>query len=319
MNLLRSLAWRGSCLLQRRAYATGAAAKGGEAGDAAAAEQALAGALERERERGPALALSAKVAAGELEDDARQHGAVAALQRLDDNMVDYTARLVDKAERRRKDGSDDDGGGDTAAENREQMSWWSKMFDKAIGRTKLGQRRLSEAPRGVFLHGAPGGGKRALLGLLHDHLSTPHVDGRGGAECVLAKRRVPFAAFMDDVHERLHAIRKADETCDPVPPLVDALADEALVLFLEDVAVTDVTDAMVLRRVFSGLWEHGAVVCCTSSAPAADLYTNGISREKFLPFVALLQQHCEEVPVDFRDQPQREASDDDGDATTTPR
>ena len=82
-------------------------------------------------------------------------------------------------------------------------------------------------------------------------------------------------------------------------PLVDELADEALIWFLEDVTVTDVTDAMVLRRVFSGLWEQGAVVCCTSSTPAAELYRNGISREKFLPFIDLLQQHCEEVPVDF--------------------
>ena len=52
--------------------------------------------------------------------------------------------------------------------------------------------------------------------------------------------------------------------------------------------VTDVADAMVLKRLFETLIAEGVVLVATSNRPPRDLYLGGINREHFLEFVAVL-------------------------------
>lgn len=80
------------------------------------------------------------------------------------------------------------------------------------------------------------------------------------------KRRVHFHAFMIDVHKRLHAYKTAHphDGDDPILPIARDLAREAEVVCFDEFQVTDIADAMILRRLLECLRAFGVVFVMTS-------------------------------------------------------
>ena len=147
--------------------------------------------------------------------------------------------------------------------------------------------------QGVYLWGGVGRGKSMLMDLF--------VELAAGQA---ATRRMHFHAFMLDVHRRLHAFRQLHAGADVMEKLIAELVGETRILCLDEMQVTDVTDAMILSRLLKGLLDAGMVVIFTSNRPPQDLYKNGLQREQFLAFVALLQQRLRifelRSPTDYR-------------------
>jgi len=144
--------------------------------------------------------------------------------------------------------------------------------------------RQPDPPKGVYLWGDVGRGKSMLMDLFFDCVQ------------VRRKRRVHFAEFMLEVHARIAAERKK-EAGDPIPPVAAALAEEARLLAFDEMMVTNSPDAMILSRLFTELLAKRVTVVTTSNRPPDDLYKNGLNREHFLPFIALIKQRLDVLPL----------------------
>jgi cell division protein ZapE len=130
--------------------------------------------------------------------------------------------------------------------------------------------------------GAVGRGKSMLMDLFFAAAEVPR------------KQRIHFHRFMQNVHLRFHAFRRAHpEIDDPIPPLADSIASEAALLCFDEFQVNDIADAMILGRLFQALFERGVVVVATSNIAPDDLFRDRPGRDAFLPFIALIKQRLD--------------------------
>jgi cell division protein ZapE len=145
--------------------------------------------------------------------------------------------------------------------------------------------RNRDDPAGVYLWGGVGRGKSMLMDLAFARIA------------VEPKRRVHFDEFMLETHARLRVAREREEG-DPIEPVAEQIADEARLLCFDEMQVTNPADAMILSRLFGKLLEQGVKVVTTSNRPPRDLYLDGINRDLFIPFIALIERRMLVVAVD---------------------
>lgn len=152
-------------------------------------------------------------------------------------------------------------------------------------------RKAPEPPRGLYMWGGVGRGKSMLMDLFFDTVQ------------IQRKKRAHFHEFMLDVHARLAEARKSEKG-DPIPPVVDSLADEARLLCFDEMVVNNMADAAIMSRLFTGLLEKRVTIVTTSNREPDELYKNGLNRQLFLPFIDLIKVSLDVMtlngPTDYR-------------------
>ncbi|KAL2919767.1 ATPase [Polyrhizophydium stewartii] len=251
---------------------------------------------------GPAAVYEQLVSEGRLREDAHQRKTVGVLQALFDELANYSPPVLPppKVEKRKAMA---DVGSDAGRDRIKSpdFAWIEEnektvfgMFKSLFDRRESGDAELL-GPRGLYLFGDVGTGKTMIMDLFYKTID------------IQRKRRVHFHAFMQDTHKRIHQLRVHEGiTSDPIPLIASELASEAWLLCFDELQVTDITDAMILRRLFSELFKRGVVMVTTSNRHPDDLYQNGIQRKSFLPAIDLLKERCKvhslNSGIDYRKQ-----------------
>ncbi|GJM13626.1 MAG: cell division protein ZapE [Pseudohongiella sp.] len=129
---------------------------------------------------------------------------------------------------------------------------------------------------GLYIWGGVGRGKTYLMDTFFESLPGK------------SKMRTHFHRFMQRVHRDLASLQGQKN---PLEKVAQQIAKESRVLCFDEFFVRDIGDAMILGGLLEALFEQRVILVATSNVKPDKLYADGLQRERFLPAIALIQEH----------------------------
>ncbi|KAH6595589.1 hypothetical protein BASA61_003780 [Batrachochytrium salamandrivorans] len=238
--------------------------------------------------QGPIALYDNLVISGKLRDDAHQRKSVAKLQTLYEELQQYNPPILQsltKEMQNIRSHVGEDSGKDKIQSP--DFAWIDKseptVFDMIRGLFVLKEpaNQVIRGPNGMYIYGDVGTGKTMIMDLFYQSIN------------ITRKRRVHFHAFMQDIHKRIHRLRVHEGiTSDPLPLIALELANTAWLLCFDEMQVTDIGDAMILRLLLAhtGGFFSSYLIEEWSWSPRPIVHP---MRQSFLPAIDLLKSYCQ--------------------------
>ncbi|MFV9838822.1 MAG: cell division protein ZapE [Aaplasma endosymbiont of Hyalomma asiaticum] len=159
-----------------------------------------------------------------------------------------------------------------------------KYINTTSKKWKFWEKHTTSPKRGVYLYGDVGRGKSLISCLFYDHCG------------VARKKKVHFNTFMKQIHNFLHQTRIGNSVktdYDQMEVCINAFIGDADLLYLDEIQVRDICEAVILHRVFSILFSRKITVFMTSNYHPRKLYEDGIQKELFDPAVKIIEERME--------------------------
>jgi len=131
--------------------------------------------------------------------------------------------------------------------------------------------------QGVYLYGGVGRGKTMLMDMFAESLQNSPI------------QRLHFHDFM------IHAQNLIADACRegrkmPVMKAAKQLLAKGHIICFDEMEIRDIADAMIIKRLFTALWQQGMILVTTSNRAPDELYLGGLNRFRFLPFIDALKK-----------------------------
>ena len=171
-----------------------------------------------------------------------------------------------------------------------------EFADYRAARSNAFKRMLNhpEVPDGVWLWGGVGRGKSFIMDCFFETVT------------VKRKIRVHFHEFMREIHRELTELKGQ---ADPLEAVADNVAKRARLICFDEFHLSDIADAMILERLLRALFKHGLCLVATSNYEPDRLYPDGLHRDRVLPAITLIKQHCSVLRIDAGEDYRRRSLD----------
>lgn len=153
----------------------------------------------------------------------------------------------------------------TSVSDRLKQSYLSKIFKR-------------KTYSGIYIHGSVGSGKTMLLRAFFDHTKCK-------------KMIVHFKDFMRDIHSSIHVA--SQDFSNIIPHIAKEYSKKIQLLCLDEFEIKDITDAMIIGRLFEALINNDVFIVVTTNIKPENLYMDGLQRELFLPFIDMISKKFE--------------------------
>lgn len=174
--------------------------------------------------------------------------------------------------------------GEVKIRTMKEFKEYEKMLDKYNSLSKI---------KGLYIYGSPGSGKTFLSDLFFENVN------------IKRKKRTHFNEFMLEVHDNLHKLRSKitykNTDMDPLYILATEMAKDINLIFFDEFQVTDIADAVILKRLFEVLYKNYVVTVATSNRHPDNLYLNGLQRHLFIPFIQELKVKNKVINISAKD------------------
>ena len=152
-----------------------------------------------------------------------------------------------------------------------------KIINPGRWLTGLKNKPWTEVKIGIYIFGGVGTGKSMLMDIFYKEVLSKK------------KLRIHFHKFMQETHDGINVERK-NGTSDPINSVAIKISKNVSILCFDEFQITDITDAMIVGRLFEKLIHLGTYIVTTSNRHPVKLYNNGLNRQLFVPFIDLIKE-----------------------------